>query len=188
LIDRIKNNILRIIKQSSIAIKQHNIKKLKDLSNQTIHDSTTFQDQEAIEMAVLIYSLSKIYERTKYQEYKDYDKFNNQVQFNLKQAYKNLKNNKFKNYHKNIHNIFFISQKLDSNLKKYIKEIIDKGKISKASRLYEHGLSAGTTSKLLHISQWDLQDYTGRTGISDVPLSKTKDIQKRLELTRSLFK
>ena len=41
------------------------IKKLKDLSNQTIHDSTTFQDQEAIEIAVLIYSLSKIYEKPK---------------------------------------------------------------------------------------------------------------------------
>jgi len=188
MITRIKNNILRILKQTITAINKNNIKKLKDLSNQTIHDSTTFQDQAAIETAVLIYSLSKIYERSKYQTYKDYNKFNNIILHNLKQAQKNLENNKFKSFHNNLHNMFHISQKLESNLKKYINDIIKKGKIAKASRLYEHGLSAETTAKLFHISQWDLQDYTGKTGISDIPLSKTNNINNRLKLTRSLFK
>ena len=188
MIQRIKDNILRILKQTIKAIHKQDIKQLKDLSNNTVHDSTVFQDEHSIEIAVLIYSLSKIFERSKYQQYKDWNIFQKTALHNLKKAYQNLKNNKDEQYHKNIRYIFSITSKLETNLKKYIKEILEKGKIVKGSRVYEHGISAGRTAKLLNISEWDLLDYTGKTGISDVTLSKTKSIKERLEFTRGLFK
>src|SRR3989344_4247423 len=168
MIQRIKDNILRILKQTIKAIHKQDIKQLKDLSNNTVHDSTVFQDEHSIEIAVLIYSLSKIFERSKYQQYKDWNIFQKTTLHNLKKAYQNIRN------------IFSITSKLETNLKKYIKEILEKGKIVKGSRVYEHGISAGRTAKLLNISEWDLLDYTGKTGISDVTLSKTKSIKERL--------
>jgi len=78
--------------------------------------------------------------------------------------------------------------KLDSKLSVYVEEVFDKAKINKGSRLHEHGLSLGRTAKILGVSEWELMDYVGKTGIADVKLNLTKNIGERLKFARSLFK
>ena len=60
--------------------------------------------------------------------------------------------------------------------------------INKASRIYEHGISMQRTAELLGISEWELSEYAGRTGISDVNLSITMDIKTRIEKAMELFR
>lgn len=78
-------------------------------------------------------------------------------------------------------------EKISSKLKSYILEVFRKAAISKASRVYEHGISRAETSRLLGVTQWELAEYAGRTGISDINLSITKPIKERIKLAEKLF-
>ena len=107
---------------------------------------------------------------------------------NLEGAITNLGKDNIEGFQDNINNILNIIDKLESHLKNYIQEVIEKAKIHRASRIHEHGISVERTAKLLGISSWELMDYIGKTGISDVELSQTKTAKERLKLVREIFK
>ena len=186
--EEVKKDILRVLKESIIAIKEGDMIKLKDLSNSVIENSIIYQDENAIIITILIYSLSKIFERSKLTQYKDWNLFKKTVDNSLKKAAYSLENNDLLNYEKSIKEILSVINNLESKLKDYIRDIFYRAHINKASRLYEHGLSIGRTAELLGITKWDLMDYIGRTGIPDVKENITLNIEKRLRIARSLFR
>lgn len=183
----VKRDISDILKQAIRAIKESDVRTLRDLSNHTIHDSSIIQDKYSISIAVIMYSLSKIFERTSYQEYKDWRIFYDNLLKCLKDAKDFLESDKIDKYEECTKNILKIINKLESKLKIFIKEVFEKSKINKGSRLYEHGLSISKAAELLNISQWELMDYAGSTGISDVKFSISKSIKERLKYARELF-
>ena len=68
--ERVRSNLLAIFKEVKQAIKTIDIIKLRDLSNHTLHDVSILQEENSIQAAVIVYSLSKIFERENYQNYK----------------------------------------------------------------------------------------------------------------------
>jgi len=183
----VKEDISRILKQAIQALKESDIKTLRDLSDHTIHDSSIIQDKYSISIAVIMYSLSKIFERTSYQKYRDWNLFYDNVLKCLKDAKDFLEIDKIDKYEECTKNILKIINKLESKLKIFIKDVFEKSKVSKGSRLYEHGLSISKAAELLGISEWELMDYAGATGISDVGFSISKSIKERLKYARELF-
>ena len=77
--------------------------------------------------------------------------------------------------------------KLSGKLKTYIQEVFKSAEINKASRLHEHGLSMEQTAKLLGVNRFELAEYVGKTGISEVPESKTMTPKKRIKLAEMMF-
>lgn len=188
LTEHIKQDILNVLKESLKAIKTNNPIRLKELSNQTIHNSSIHQDPHSILTAVLTYTLAKIFERPRYKKYKTWNFFYQNTIENLSLAIQALQKNQIEKYDHAIHNLLQSINKLEHKFKKYIKETLQQAKISKASRIHEHGISAARTAELLGISEWELMSYTGQTGIHDAPYSQSKDIRTRIKFTRSLFK
>ena len=182
-----KKNIIGILDNSIKAVRKDNYLMLKELSDKTIHSASIYQDQDCISIAVIIYSLSKIFERRKYHEYGDWDLFYKTCLKSLTLAKENFQKERMEDYRKNLRDINTVIDRLESNLKKYIKEVFRKAMINKASRIYEHGISMQRTAELLGISEWELSEYAGRTGISDVNLSITMDIKTRIEKAMELF-
>lgn len=185
--NQVKKDILNVINEALIAIKKDDAVKLRDLSNQTLHSSSIFQDENSISIAVVCYALSKIFERIQYKEYKDWNVFYETSLTNLKEAQLYLEKDDLENYRKSIKNILNVIDKLSSNLKRYVKELINNAQIAKGSRLYEHGISIGRTAELLGVSKWELMEYSGKTGISDVEENISFPIDKRIKFARSLF-
>ena len=72
-------------------------------------------------------------------------------------------------------------ERLSGNFRGYIQQVFRKASINKASRLYEHGISMEQTAKVLGITIWELAEYSGQTGISDVNLGITLDVKKRIK-------
>lgn len=184
----IKNDIVRILRESIKAIKEENVVKLKDLSNTLMDNSSVYQDENAIIITILTYSLSKILERSRLRQFKDWNIFKKTVDESLKKACYSIENNDLMNYEKSIKEILLSINKLESRLRDYIRDIFFRAHINKASRLHEHGLSVGRTAELLGITKWDLMEYIGRTGIPDVKENLTISIEKRLRTARNLFK
>jgi len=180
-------NVLRILKETQEAIKQNNASKIKNLSNQTINTASLTQDPDNILVAVIIYSLGKIFERENYREMKGWNVFQKTVISSLEKSTQTLEKNDEKGFRKNFQTIKDAINKLSGKLKKYIQQVFEKANISKASRIYEHGISMEQTAKLLGITMYDLADYAGKTGISDVPENKTLDAKSRIKLAMDIF-
>ena len=180
-----KEHLLNILTRLIKAIKTKKVGEIKDLSNQTIHSLTIFQDQLSRDIAVLTYSIYKIISRPDYAEKKGWKEFYNSLIENLTLAKSYLKNNETEKYSSTLKKIQQEANLLEPKLKQSIKEIFESSKIAKASRVTEHGVSLGQAAKTLKTSPWELQEYTGKTGIAEKGI--TKNIKKRLEFAKSLF-
>ena len=77
---------------------------------------------------------------------------------------------------------------LRADLKTYITDVFRKAKINKASKLYDQGISMEKTAKILGVSMWELQEYTGQKKTNDFHLTLTLPIKKRIALTEEIFR
>jgi len=183
-----KENILRILKEAEQAVKGEDVVRLKQLSNQTVHTASIEQDPDSITVAVIVYSLSKIIERKKYTSYDEWPSFYKKYMNNINKAVISLEKDDIKGFRANIDNIRKEINKLSGRFKKYIQDVFRKAEINKASRLYEHGISMEITAGLLGITLWELAEYAGQTGISDVDLTVTMPVEERIKTAEEIFK
>ncbi len=178
----VRNDALRIINRVIEILETKEEKdtmELKELSNNTIHNASVFQDECSVSVAVLIYALSKIIGRNPEFDYSKVFKF-------LKEARDNLENDKEDEFHNTIKKLFSEISKLDSKISLYVQEAINQAQIKKGSKLCEHGLSCAKASQILGISQWELMNYMGKTNLAEnVP--QIVDARARLKFARSLF-
>jgi hypothetical protein len=181
-----RNNILRILKETLNAIQKDNPEPLKDLSNQTIHSAST-GNPDNITVAIIVYSLGKILSRNDYKKLKGWSTFQKTIISSLKKSITYLEKNEVEKFRENFIFIRKAINKLSGKLKKYIEEIFKKAEIAKGSRIYEHGISLGKTAQMLGISMYELQNYAGQTGISEVSLNKTINPKTRIKMLEELF-
>ncbi len=183
-----KKHILRILVESREAVEREDVVKLKDLSNQTIHSASIHKDIDSVAIAIIIYSLSKIIERKNYRHYKDWKRFFNHFLKHLDNAILGLEEDNLRKFRSELEGVREDIEKLSPHFKKHIKDVFRRSSINKASRIYEHGISMEHTAKLLGITMWELAEYAGKTGIGDVNLSVTLDVNRRIKLVEELFK
>ncbi|MBS3167211.1 hypothetical protein J4403_03305 [Candidatus Woesearchaeota archaeon] len=182
-----RGDILEVLTEAILALENDDVKKLKELSDKTIHAMTIYQSEEPILVAIVLYTASKVYERSKYHTYQDWDYVDAIVRNNLIEAKKKLEKNDNEGYLNSLKNILKKLGRVESKLGKYISEIVERTKINKASRLYEHGLSSGVVKELLGVTGWELAEYTGTTGIADRQEGITESISRRLKVARGIF-
>lgn len=177
-------HILDILAQAQQALKQQNALALKDISNQTVHCSSCFQDPGTTTMAVVIYALSKLVERQETLQMKRWPEATKKIQsyFALaQQAVQAEKETQFESYMQRIRTTL---TSLSVNLKPYMQDLLQKASINKASKIYEHGISLGKTAQLLGISQWELSDYATQ---KDDPYQATINTRTRAETALEFF-
>jgi ribosomal protein S15P/S13E len=180
-------HILKVLQQTKEAVKKQDSIKLKELSNQTIHSASIHQDAESIMVAVVIYSLSKILERTHYQRYGSWQRFFKSFMRHIDHTISALNENNQGKFRKELKKIRKEINNLTGHFKKHIQDVFKKASINKASKIYEHGISMEKTAKLLGITLWELAEYTGQTSISDVNLNATLPIKERIKTAMGAF-
>jgi len=182
-----KENVLRIFEGAKEAIEKQDIVKLKELSNRTIHTASLEQDPDNIAVAVIIYSLSKIIEREDYRKYPGWDQFYKTIISLIDNSIIALKKNDEKKFKEDLKLVRQAINKLSGKLKIYVKDVFRRATINKASRIYEHGISMEKTASLLGITMFELAEYAGQTGISDVSENKTLSVKTRIKLAEEMF-
>ncbi len=178
---------IQVLESAREALAADNSLKLKELSNQTIHCAATYQDEGSIITAVLIYTLSKIIERKHYLKIKSWNKFVQKISSSFRLAESALREKNLRSYNEYMKQARKSLISISINLKPYIEEVFRKASINKASKIYEHGVSMGKTAELLGITEWELAEYAGQTGISEVPQNITLSGKKRAELALEFF-
>ena len=185
--EHIRDDILNVLKNTVRALHREDIKGLKSLSDMTVHNASIHQDQYSISVSVLIYSLAKLYERERYEQFKSWVVLSGSTIDRLQSAIRFLEVRDYPAFDKVIQNFLAELNRVEKGLRKYIQDVLQKAKISKASRLHEHGLSLGRTAQLLGISQYELMEYVGKTYIADMNGSGAVSEKNRLKYARSLF-
>ena len=182
-----REHLVQVLQQASEAIKRNDVAKLKELSNQTIHTASIHKDTDSISVATILYSIGKILEREEFKKFKGCAEFCGNVGNILEEAVNALKKNDEATFKNKLQEIMASIKKLSPNSRKNVEEVFRKAQINKASRLYEHGISMEQTAKLLGITMFELAEYAGQTGISDVPESKTLNPVSRIKLAMKMF-
>ncbi len=170
------------------ALQRKDYIKIKNLSNQFVHHSSVHQDADVISVAVIIYSLSKMIEREDYKKEKNWKQFYNDYLRTIKNMIKALEKNDHKEFHNQVEQNRKLLSKLSGNLKKDMKDVFNRAKINKASKIYEHGISMEKTAKILGITLWELAEYSGRTGVGNVNLGVTMQLKDRIKLAEEIFR
>jgi hypothetical protein len=181
------DNVLRILKETRAAMERNDSFKIRGLSNQTINTASLAQDPDNIAVAVMVYSLGKIVERLDYRQLPGWKKFYSNILLYLDKSIKDVEMKDYTRFREDFKMIRGSIENLSGKLRKYVKDVLRNAEISKASRIYEHGISMEQTASLLGISQYELAEYAGRTGISDVPENYTKDTKSRIKLAMEMF-
>lgn len=182
-----KSHVLKVLEGAKKAIKKEDITGLKELSNQTIHTASTFQDTDSITIAIVIYSLSKILERKHQYDEKACSEF---CKFAVKEidiAIGILKRTDDGEFTQALQNIIEHINNFSKDFKTDVEDVFRKARINKASKIYEHGISMEQTAKLLGISMYELASYAGQRGISDIPIGKTLSVKERIKLAMDFF-
>jgi len=179
LASNIKEDVLDCIFRTLVSIKEEDFSELATISNRTIHNSSIYQDHLSIDIAIVIYSLSKIL-REKPELAKQF------VQL-LTHAKELLENNQVDEYHQTIHEILQNIKTIDENIQKYRSHVITQAQIKKGTNLYNHGISVGQSASVMGISQWEMYNYIGKTAIHDDGSDSVENLSKRLHFTKALF-
>lgn len=186
--EKVRVNILEILESALRAIQKGDLKALKELSNMTIHTASIIQDHHSISVAVLIYALAKMYERSRYERYSGWQEFCKDCVERLERAHEELNQGDDERFSETIKQYLAEIDKLDKKLKEYIHDVLLKARISKGSRLYEHGISMERTAYLLGITQYELMGYVGQTHIPDIKIKVLIPAKERMNVARGLFK
>lgn len=177
-----RDNILRILEGARSALENGDSAKMRALSNQTINTASLTQDPDNIAVAVMIYSLSKIIEREDYRGLDGWEVFYRLFTSALDKSIEDIRKKDDNKFRKDFEMIKKAINKISGKLRKYIEEVFRQAQINKASRIHEHGLSMEQTANLLGITMYELADYVGKTGISEVPENRTMSVKERIKL------
>ncbi len=177
--ENIRKELILLISDSALAIKNRDILKLREISNEAIRNASINQDQDSLSLAVAIYSLMKVMQRGRFDDKK--------AIMLLEGSKRDIESGKFDYYKKEISNILKLISSSDRRLKVFIDEVVQQAQIKKGGSLYEHGLSLGKAASLLGISVWDLMGYIGKTTYGDAYPGRV-EARKRLETARGLFR
>jgi hypothetical protein len=183
--EEIRQTILEILSKviNILEVKEEkDVLEIKELSDYTIHSASTYQDKDAISIAVVIYAIYKIIDRRASAESKVYTL----ILHHLRKARRYLKKNDFERYDAMIRGLLKEISEMDKKLRMYIIDVIEKAKLKKGSKIYEHGVSIARAAELMGISQWELMSYVGKTEVVE-ETPKITSLKSRLKLTRRLF-
>lgn len=183
-----KENIIFILKETRMALRKKNGRKLRSLADRTNHVAAIYQDPDNIIIAVLVYTLGKVLEREQYHKMAGWNFFIKEISKKLDETISFLKKDdlgKFRNHLGEMRNVI---NKVDGNLKDYIGDVFYKAGINRAFKYYEHGLSSQRTAELLGVSLWDLSSFIGQNNVFELKSAESVPVEDRIKLVEEILK
>ncbi|MGM5484323.1 MAG: hypothetical protein ACQEP1_00420 [Nanobdellota archaeon] len=175
----IKKDILKILTKVREAINDKDVHELSRISNQINHNSSIFQDEDSITLAVVVYSLSKLLANDEEETDRSFSPL-------FRKAKTYLESDQYEKYRECIKDIIDRISNADTKLRRYILHVYNQAEIKKGSKLFYNGLSLPRVAELMNLSQWELMAYIGKTNIAD-SFGTDERIKSRINHARKIF-
>jgi len=186
---QIFDDIISVLKHVIHGIKIDDANEIKEWSDHIIHNASIYQDKHSIRTSILVYALSKLFERTKYEKKHkaEWDKFWKKITIIITEAINHIEIGDVQEFENDLKKIFNMTSVADKKFSEYVQYVLEKAKIKKAWKIYEHGVSLGRVAELLGVSQWEAMSYLGHTKTHEHPKIISVNIKKRFEKTKKIF-
>lgn len=184
----VKADAIRILNGVITAFKKYDAEEIMALSDTIIHTASVSQQQHVLQLAMVIYSIGKIIARGKIRRYPQ-DKWNTFVTITRNEldcTLTAINTNNYKKYTKCLLNIQQAVMMLDESFMSYADHVINHAKLTKGTKIYEHGVSMKLVAELFGVTEWELMDYAGKTRMLDRD-AEPSDVPSRLEKARRFF-
>ncbi len=155
------------------------IEELKTLSDHSIEDIAVQKDLELVSVTVLLYSIYKV---VSCMEEKNYD----QLLQELQNAKISLEQRNLGKYNGSIKKLYELIRKCNAQVKEHLNDVMHAARIKKGATLLQRGLSIGQAAGLMGLSNWELQQYAGKSTALDQHTEKIP-AQNRMKKALQLF-
>ena len=159
-----------------------NQKKMRKALDKILDEATIEFSAELYSLSVISYVLSKILSKPRYYG-RPYQESFLRIKQILAFMVKNAKDKK--KFMSGIDNLEETILTMEVRDKRYVKSLMEKGRLKTAAILYAQGVSLGMASEITGISSQEIMDYAGKTMMFDrlkeeVPLSKRRKMAKKM--------
>ena len=155
------------------------VEELKNLSDHAIEDIALKKDLELVSVTVLLYSLYKIIHDIDTSSYMG-------IVAEMKAAKNGLEQKNLGKYNQSIKKVYEIIRRCDNKIREHLDDVMQAARIKKGTSLLQRGLSIGQAAGLMGLSNWDLQQYAGKTMVLDQH-DETFPVEKRVMMALKLF-
>ncbi len=166
---------LKILKAREAA----DVEALKTLSDHSIEDIAIQKDLELVSVAVLVYSLYKIAPALNDSDYQA-------IWNELHNAYHALSQYDLGRYNRSIRNLYDLVKKSNAKVQEHLQDVMQAARIKKGASLVQRGLSIGQAAGIMGLSNWELQQYAGKT-VALTQHDEKIPADKRVKVALTLF-
>ncbi len=180
--EAIKKEIILVLAQTINVLSKGDIdeaEELKKISDQAVEHVALHKDLDLISVTVLVYSVYKVIQSMRAEDFQE-------LLQQLTAAKTALQNLNFGVYNRSIRRCYEIVKSSNAEVKLHLQDIMQAARIKKGTALLERGLSIGQAAGLMGLSNWDLQQYAGKTTALE-PDRQAVPAVKRLQLAYKLF-
>jgi hypothetical protein len=188
--DAIYGDILDVVNNVLLGLKNNDSKHIKEWSNHIIHNASIFQDRHSVQTSIIVYALSKLFEKSKYeQKNRNYWRsFWRDVTKQLVTARNALKKREIGNVSNALKKLTRLISVADKEFSEHLQYVLEKAKVAKAWKIYEHGVSLGRVAELLNVSEWEAMAYLGHTKTHDYKGLITEGVGERYNVLKGVLK
>ena len=172
--DEIKKTILSALHRMINILEKdtaQDFEELKKLSDELIEDVALYKDLDVISITVLIYSIYKIVNSLPTEE-------KGRIVKGLTAARKHLEQQNMGVYNKDVKSLYSLIKGSNSKIKEHLHDVMHAARIKKSAILLGKGLSVGQAAGLMGLSNWDLQEYAGKTNFFEAHQEKYSAIDR----------
>ncbi|MBD3389952.1 hypothetical protein GF415_03295 [Candidatus Micrarchaeota archaeon] len=167
------------------AFKERDQRKMRRANDTIMTLSASRFSKEMYELAVYSYVLSKVLSKPRFMS-KKYSATHKEIQAILNSMVRDAKKRDKKAFRVAVKGLRTSIQTLESRDSRYIKTMIEKGRLKTAATLYAQGLSLSTASKLTGVESQEIMDYAGKTRMFD-RVTGGKSLASRIDYARKML-
>lgn len=160
-------------------------KKLRKLKNEILEEASLKSSKLYFELAVVAYVLSKITSKPRLVS-DEYGKELKDIEKSLQELVRAVGR-------ANDEELLKILKKTDQRIRslekadrRYVRDLVSKGRIKLAATMYAQGISLGAASELSGIEKQDIQDYAGNTMMFD-RLKEEVKLKERIKKAKKML-
>ncbi len=170
----------------SNALRERDVRSMRKINSRCVQETAIKFEQHTYLFALTTYVLSKVLSKPRYFSQKKYKGALEKILMLLGQCESQAKSASYPSLAKTQTKILLAIERMDDQDRRFVKGILQKGKLKIATTLYAQGISLGNAVEITGVDKRELLSYAGQTMMFD-RLREKKNIEERMRDLREIF-
>jgi hypothetical protein len=181
--------MVTLLEASRLILKAFHSKKQRKMRKATsaiLRSAVMDFSDEIYRLAVYSYVLSKILSKPRFMGRLYYDK-RREIESILSELASHAEKKRKKEFSSTLRNLEGAVRDVESRDARYIKNMVEKGRLKTAATLYAQGISLSRASKMTGVENQEIMDYAGKTRMFERMEGEDADLKKRIKKARNML-